>query len=284
MNKFFKTLLFTFMMCLIFSKAFAMLDTSERERKRFKAMNVTSFIDYPPFGYLQEPEKKSTFTSFLKNFLNDYAEEHNFQITYTIGNSYLEEIRDVRSGKIDLILGIYSKTEIYNGIEYIYPSVVNNPIYIITMPNRINGIKSTADLTSLKGGIHTKEHWNDYVQTQINRLKTEKFDNSYKLFEKLFRGEIDYIIGSRYFYMVEASKLGLLNKISFSKSAVWDMPMFLGLSKTSRDRAYIAQTLTRKLENPKNLEKINNYLIEMMNNIEKQNQGVVSPEFSRTPE
>ncbi len=99
------------------------------------------------------------------------------------------------------------------------------------------------------------------MQKQTGKLNIEKVDNSYDLFKKLFDKEIDYIIGGRYFYMIEASKLGLQNKISFSKQALWDMPLFIGISKTYRDRAYINQTLSKKLRNPKNSEKINTKIV-----------------------
>ena len=43
-----------------------MLADGERDKKRFKEVSITSFTDYAPFGFLEEPNRTSSFNSFLK--------------------------------------------------------------------------------------------------------------------------------------------------------------------------------------------------------------------------
>ncbi|MFV0627340.1 MAG: substrate-binding periplasmic protein [Alphaproteobacteria bacterium] len=281
MNIFFKTIIGLFLLFATITKANAMLADDERNIKRYKEISVTGFPDYPPFGFLEEPDRTSSFNSVFKKFLEEYAIPNNIKINYKANVKYKEAVQDVRSGKINLIIGMYSETDIYNGIEYIYPSFINNPVHIIALPNKITNIKDFSDLQKMKGGINKNEHLSDFVNEQLNQLGVKRIEDSYTLYKMLFNGEIDYVIGSRYFNMIEASKLGLLNKVSFSKKPIWDMPMFIGMSKGFIERPYVTQSLSKSLADPENQKKINNYLIEMMNNIEDKNRGIVSPEFSR---
>lgn len=265
--------------CTSIANSNAMLDLNESASKKSnKHVMATGFVDYPPFGSVNEYR---TFISMFDGFLRDYAKEHNFEIAFHLksADQYNLSVQDIRSGKIDFIIGIYSESNLYNGIEIVYPAATHNPVHIVMLPDRISEIKDFNDLKKLKGAIHKNEHFSDYVNKQIKEYNIEYVDNSYELFEKLFTREIDYIFSSKYFCMIQAAKLGLGKQISYSKKPIWNIPMFFGISKSFRYRKYMYETLGQELKKPENKEKINNYLIEMINNIEKENSGVVPPTF-----
>lgn len=253
-------------------------DDSNLQYIRSKEMRITGFRHYPPFGWIEEGGYKS----FMTDFFKEYHKKYNFHAGFYPSKNYVNDVIDVRSGKLDVIWGMYNQTTIYNGIEYIFPSFANNPIHIITLPENTSRIKTISDARKLKGAIYAEEPLSDYIESYLKKLNIQRVENPYELFRLLFTKEIDYIIGGKYFYMIESAKLGLSKQIRFSKNAVWDMPMFVGVSKPYRHRALVVKSLKDILGDAKTKEKINNSLIQMLDNIEKQYSGVVPPTFEKT--
>jgi hypothetical protein len=99
------------------------------------------------------------------------------------------------------------------------------------------------------------------------------------MFEKLFTKEADYIISSYYFGMLEAIRLGLKKQIAPAKEALWNIPVFVGVSKTSRNRELISKRLTKYLNEPQNTDMLKRNIQNVINDFEKKYQGVVPPTF-----
>lgn len=274
MKNLIKVMLVFAFLALNTNTSLAMLGESEVQNKR---INLTGFPDYPPFG---ETGYTINFRSMFDDFLIGFKEKNSFIPEFIFKDNYNDTVQEIRTGKIDLIIGMYNATALYNGIDFIYPAVTINPIHIITLPSRTNEIQQIEDVKGLKGAVHTKEHFSDYAEKQIADFNLEKIDDTYKLYEKLFKGEIDYIFSSRYFAMIETSKLGIKNKISFSKKPIWVMPLFFGVSKSYKYRRQVTEYIGSELKKPEVKEKINNYLIEIINNVERENAGVVPPTFA----
>ncbi len=250
---------------------------------------LTGFNDYPPFGYkyytqnvetLNEAQQKEykraslfdiIFVEFTKNAnvitINDYTP------------SYQENIRLINSGKCDVILGAYFDTKSYQQASLIYPSLINNSVSLIMLPKTAKNIKNLSELKKLKGGIFAQDHFSDFVQRQMKDYELTKEEMPTKLFEKLFTGQIDYIFATHYFATIEAIKLGLRDQLSFSKQAIWDMPIFLGVSKASRNRKYLEEKLTSYSNNPENRAKIEQELRRIIAEFEAQYQGTVPPTY-----
>lgn len=280
--KLFKPLLYITAFTFIAANAFAMVEVKNDKNTLSKEMKATTFIDYPPFGEIRDGYNLNTFSTIFKQFMDDYAKDNYFDVEYVITRKYDTLIRDVRRGEIDVLLGMYFETELYKGLEIVYPSIINNPMTVIMLPARIGEIKSTADLKKLKGGFNKKEHISDYAKNQMKMYQITEFDSADKLFESLFTGKIDYVFSSYYYGIVQTSRLGLRNKVSFAKQTLWDMPLFIGVSKTSPQRKLLVKTLTRTCENPATKKKMNDYLVETINKIEQENAGTVPPAYTQT--
>ena len=147
------------------------------------------------------------------------------------------------------------------------------------LPDRIVVVCSVSDLKKLRGVRSSKEVYSDFVEQQLKGYNFEVVDNSYDLFERLFTRKADYILISQYYGLIEASKLGLRNQISVAKQTLWQVPMFIGVSKLSRERKMLSQKLTRYLENPKNQEILKQNIIRLVNEAEINAQGIVPPTF-----
>lgn len=276
-----KSLLGLVIASLLIANANAMIQFNSFEGKDKIEIKVTGFLNYQPFGYITKNQNKDIiFHSVFEQMLSEIAESKHINVRFILDREYPMLVRNVRGGNIDVILGVYHQTKMYDGIEYIFPSIINNPITVIMLPNRINEVKNINDLKKLKGAMSSNEILSDFVKEEIEKFKVQNFDDYNKMFEKLFKKEIDYIFASQYVGIIEASKLGIKNKISFSKQTIWNIPMFIGVSKMSDNRSLLINLFTEASNKSNAQQKITDYLIKTINEIELQNQGVVPPAYS----
>lgn len=69
------------------------------------------------------------------------------------------------------------------------------------------------------------------------------------------------------------------NIISVAKQTLWQVPMFIGVSKLSKHRKLLSQIITRWLETAENRENIKQNIIRIVNEAEIRAQGTVPPTF-----
>ena len=265
-------------------EAAAFVRYEDKHPQKIREVRITGFIDYAPFGYTEHPDEKvrGRFFTVFQPMIDEFQKENNLKITYNLRKTrYDALVQSVRRGEIDMILGAYHETEMYKGLELVFPSVLSNPLTVFTLPNRVDEVKSVNDLKKLKGVRLSKEIYSDFVNNQIKEYDIDVVDTPYEMFEKLFTGQADYILISQYLGIIEAVKLGLRGQISEARQTIWNMPLFIGVSKISDQRRMITQKLTRYAEKPENKEKIKSYLTQMILDIEKQYQGVVPPTFGK---
>ena len=282
MSHFTKKLGVIICLVLLASSALAMVEVKSDKNTQRRELKITSFLDYPPFGEVvaNDYDLPQMYTVY-DQFIEDFAQKNHYVTSYIFNKKYKDLVMDILRGEIDLILGIYYDTEQYKGIEYVYPSILNNPLAAVMMPNRINEVHTMDDLKNLKGGMDSREHLADYVTKAMKNYNVVYVDNSEELYRKLFTGEIDYVFTSYYYGIVQTSRLGIRNQISFTKQSLWDMPLFLGISKTSMLRKSLYSTFTRMLKNDQYKKDLKKHLIETLQKIEQQNAGVVPPSFAK---
>ena len=268
--------------CLIAGRAFAMVEVKSDKNTQRRELRVTSFLDYPPFGeVIVDAYSLPKMHTIYNQFIEDFAKKNYYDLSYIIDKPYKDLVMNVLRGEIDLILGIYYDTDIYQGIEYIYPSILNNPMSVAMMPNRITEVRTMDDLKKLKGGMDSREHLADYVTKAMKNYNVVYVDNSKDLYQKLFTGEIDYVFTSYYYGIVQTSRLGIRRQVAFSKQSLWDMPLFIGISKTSRLRKSLYSTFSKMLQNDKYRKDLEQHLIQALKQEEQQNMGVVPPSFAK---
>ena len=278
--------LFLTIFCLLASSnADALIIQHQAPKPRsMNDIKIVSFADYAPFGYIEGENKfvkfekfVTPYSSIIEKFGNDNKIEvkHNTWLT-----DYKKATRAVRAGEVDIIIGMYHNTKQYKGIDIIYPALIKNPITIFTLPHKIKDIKNLSDLKNLKGAINGKEHLSDYVKDKILPYNIKVAKDSNELFKMLFTNEVDYIMGSHYYTLIEAIKLGLKDKIGIAKQTIWPVPMFMGVSKLSRHRNYIATNLTRISESPEVQKNIQQNIVDSIYKFEKLYKGVVPPSYT----
>ncbi len=267
--------------------SYAQMKNVTNAARSSEELKVTGYMNYAPVGYVEEfyvgKSKKPTYTyrSVFEGIIDELKQKSNIRINYiyALGSSTDKYIADINTGDIDIFLGAYYDTKKFQRTELVFPSILNNPVTIITMPENASKISNLSQLKQLKGAVCNQDEFSDYVKQQMEGYNLESVDTPLQLFEKLYTGEVDFVFVTQYFGIVEASKLGIRDYLSFSKQVVWNMPLFIGISQLSPNRKFLVQKLTSYSENPENKIKIEQKLQEMVRNIELENRGVVPPAF-----
>ncbi len=277
------SLIFLYLFLIVFSpKSYAQIETIKTKNADFEKIKVTGFDNYYPYGDFDNYNKK--FNSVLKDFIEEFSNQSNYTTVYVpVEGKYDDLIRNSSRGAregADIVLGIYSDTGIYNSLKFIYPAAIDNPIHLAMRANQVLNITSINDLKKLKGAIHKNEHFSDYVKESLSEYNIEYIDNSYDLYGKLIKGEVDYILTSIYFGLIETSKLGLRSHVAFSNKSIWTMPLFVGVSKTHSHRERLTHLLSKHLEKPETQKAIKDNLMSVIEQIQEQNKGVVPPTYA----
>ena len=247
-----------------------------------KGVKLTSFPDYAPISYVAEDDRgREYLRTIFSEPLQEFAQLGNFKLEYILMENYDEAVSKVRRGELDVLIGIYYGTKQYDGLEYIYPAVLNNPVNVIMMPQSVAKVKNSEDLKALKGVYSQEEYFSDYMLKNFASFNIKPAESTLAAYEKLFTGEVDYIVGTYYYNYVKACELGLKNYISFSQTAMWNMPMFFGVSKTAPDYKRISALLKKTVAKPDFISKLNTALKAEVKKLELNSQGVVPPEFVR---
>ncbi len=276
MKKFRKTLLLAVLAVFLGHTAAAQVQFGVPKKISSSILRTASFPDYYPLGRTTSGHYEGLFDEFLLDF-RTFA---NFTAELFRDDDYVETIRRGAKGRADIILGMYSDTSIYGDLKFIYPAAIDNPVHLVMLPSRIGEIKKISDLKNMKGAIDSREHWSDFVRDQMENFNLEKVDNSYDLYGKLMRGEIDYIFTTYWFGMAEMMKLGVQNLVTVSKKSIWNMPIFIGISKISVEREYLSHNLTQWLSKPEVRNKIKQRAIDILHQIEEENKGTVPPSYT----
>ena len=220
---------------------------TNKKESRTSTINVTSFPDYFPIGYT--------------------AKEGNYQILETVFTPAMKQI------------AMYYGTRRYSGLEYIFPAVLNNPVYIIMRPENIDKVSKPEDLKNLRGLYIAQEYFSDYMRDNFKNYNIKPIKTALEAYEKLFTGEADYIAGGYYYNYAEICRLGLRDYVSFSKTPLWNMPLFIGVSKASKKHVQIGKLLKKYVADEKFQQSINDTLKKLIYQVEVESQGVVPPMF-----
>lgn len=282
MKKILLTAFASFLVLNMAQPAYSFVRYEEKKPQKVTEMKMTGYIDYAPFGYVDNPNTLvyGAFHTVFQPMIDSFIDEANLKMHYELQYKSVDDlVQKVRQGEIDFFAGAYYQTEMFKGLQLLYPAALYNPITVFMLPNRINEVKSTDDLKKLKGVRYKNEVFSDFVERQVALFNPVEAETSYEVFEKLFTKEVDYVITGYYFGMLEAIKLGIRHQIAPAKQTLWNIPVFIGVSKTSRNRDMIAKRLTRYLSNEKNREILQQSLQQVVKDFEKKYAGVVPPTF-----
>lgn len=254
---------------------------SDKKSSRRVYLKLTSFPEYYPFSFTEKQGQTKELQTVFTDGINLFAKTGDYQLTYEAITDYDKAVADVRRGEIDILLGMYYDTKLYAGLEYLYPAAMNNPVHVAMLPQNISKVAAVEDLKSLRGLYIEKEYFSDYMINNFKRYNIKPVENAFKAYEQLFTGQADYVVGSYYHNYAEVCRLGLKDYVAFSKNPLWNMPLFIGVSKASRSHNRLNVLLKRFMATEPFKQSIGESLKRFLRDMEIQTQGVVPPKFVR---
>ena len=167
----------------------------------------------------------------------------------------------------------------YDDFQIISPSLIDNPVHLVMLPSRIGQISKAKDLLPLKGAIDENDKFNNFVTEQLNKFNIETVSTPQELYRKLLSGEIDYVFTSYWYGISKIMELGIQDFVAVSQKGLWNMPLFIGISDFSKKKNYLMHHITEYLKNPFVTQKIKERALEILEEIKRQNQGVVPDSY-----
>ena len=275
------SLIIAFLICFVTHNACSQI--TEQKTNAYLKILTTSYPDYAPISYIEGDYAYTRLVSIFSQALNDVLKSNNIDTLYESSRDYEQNIEKSRSGLYDIVMGVYNETQ--NGpknfehLEYIFPAILQNPVSLVMLNGKQSTISSYEDLKKLKGIYISQEYFSDYVLERFSDLNITSVDTIKDAYEKLFLGQVDYIVGSYYYQYVAAIQNGVKNYLSFSKKPIWHMPMFIGISKNSKNFNRLKILLSKQITNSNFTQKVKEELKNQVKIFEQKNIGLVPPGF-----
>ena len=247
--------------------------------------------DFPPFSWYEKEktESRGTFYTLKGAFISPTKEamkkyQFKFEIQPQINTRDIqlpELILDVRGGVYQLIFGVYTGTKIFTGLGFLFPSVVSNPIHIISLPAILERIHTADDLKNLRGIAYKNEFISDYGRKKFEDLHITYTDSLYELYEKLFTDEADYIIGSEYYHKIMSSRFGIEKYLAYSKEPLFKIPVFIAMSKLMPKYSLYERAFSSEFNKPEYSLAVKKEILRIVQQEIEKNLGVVPPAFTK---
>ena len=252
----------------------AQLNQKQQTGGQKTIIKFASYVDYFPISKIDNIKSIPSYEGVFDNFIKDMCDSYHYECQPFINNNYIQTIK-ANTDELDIVIGAYSDSNLYEDYKLIYPSILDNPVHLVMLPSNISKISKISDLKPLKGAIDSNEQWNDFVLEQFSDLDIKTMDSSEEMYRQLISGEIDYVFTTYWYGTSEIMKLGIQDFVSVSQKGIWNMPLFIAVSNSSRHQAHLEHYITEELKKEGTIEKIKNRAIEKLNEVKLNNQGVV---------
>jgi len=280
--------IFIFFLILSIKTAFAAETANMVKVENYFSTPLTTvgLIDYPPFSrYVKNDNMNSNhqLESALLKPTVDVMKKHGIIIVPEEINKDEADLKllllDVRSGKYKLFIGAFANTQLYSGLQMIFPACIGNPIHIITTPENSHKIKSVDDLKNLRGVVSKTEQFSDFIARKISEFGTEYLETPYECYEKLILGEADYMLGGLYYNRMMSSHYGLGSFLSYSQKALFTIPIFIAISKVTPRLSQYMEVFQEEFAKPEYANAVKQEILRIVGEEERKYEGTVPPSF-----
>ena len=279
--KFLIKILFLFIFSVALNARASSILTNKEEPLEGKYY-FTSYGHYFPFGYkAQTGDPNDLFSSVFKDALSSLEKKQGLAFAYKYFDNVTDAVIDMKTGNTQVFLGAFYATDSFSDFDFIFPAILNNPIHLMMLPSRITEVKKIDDLKNLRGAYLQNEMFSDYMMGVFSNLSLLPFEDPDEAYRKLLIGEIDFVLGSYYYQYPLILERGLQDYVTFSSKPLWNMPMFIALSKRIANKKNFEEHFRKLLASGVYKEKVLEHIKQRIKEKEEAYAGVVPPMYSK---
>lgn len=245
-------------------------------------IQITTYPDYFPFGYQKtdNADGSDLVGSVFRDVITELKPQNDEpRFSYMYFETLPEAVVNMKTGKAHVFLGAFYATSSFDDFDFVFPAILNNPVHLMMLPNRISEVKTVEDLKGLKGAYVKTEMFSTYMLNVFEDLSLTPVENTDEAYEKLLVGDIDFILGSFYYQYIKVLETGLKGYISFSSRPLWNMPMFIALSKKIENRKSVSEFFRRMILQEVFKEKLLARIKQTIEDKEQEFLGAVPPMY-----
>lgn len=245
--------------------SYAEIEAQKKVQKKVKAeiscgmdqpIRVAGFVTNPPFGWVDivpgSGLQKEVYVN--RGYAYDLFQSLAVKLQYRVRNigytSYLEALKDLRKGKVDVVVGgYYNRSVLGVGINLLTPGYMVNPIIPIFVKGKERPVETFADLQDLKGVVRQEEMIYPLIYTQLPKnFNLQQVSGSRKAFKMLLNNEVDYMLTSLYSAEAEVRRFKIVDEIYFSNKSLAKPELFFLFSSHS-DCRQLKRQFAQELSN-----------------------------------
>lgn len=208
-----------------------------------EVLNASGHPQYPPIMWKEGGSIIGAGPELVKLLFKD--------LNVTVRSPYRGEWdkvqEEARSGKTDVIVGLYMTEERKKYLEYSNP-YARDPVVIFVAKNKAFKYAKWDDLIGKKGtttiGDSFGQAFDKFIAEKLTVTRSAKVEEN---FAKLADGRADYFIYSMYSGLFESERLGISEIIEFLPINVSVENFYIGVSKRSPFVKYLPQ-INKKLD------------------------------------
>ncbi|WP_246238016.1 substrate-binding periplasmic protein [Pseudomonas akapageensis] len=194
---------------------------------------ATGNPDTPPYLW-RDPQDPKHLIGASADLLAQVAGELGLKIEVLYGGKAGEALEEVRSGRMDLQVGMPLENGQLESLDFIHPALLHNDYLVWTRHDSTLVYNTLADLHGHPGAVSQKSRLTpEFEAVAKGSLNLVPVDNLTQGFQKLLLGQVDYVLAGRYTGAALAQSLGMSNDL-VARGLPLDRPgLYLALSHNS---------------------------------------------------
>ena len=209
---------------------------------------ATGNPDYPPYLWL-DPQSPKHLIGASADLLMLIGEQLGVKIELLHTGPWGKAEGEVRSGRVDLLLGAPLTLSRLDAMDYVHPAFFNTPSVVWVNKDRMFPYSGWEDLRMRSGGLVAGTGFGPQFDGYAKaNLTLEEAPSLSQAFHKLLQGRTDYVLYERYPGMAQADAQGMLGGLETLEPPVSSEGLYLAVAHNSAcNDAWLRGQLAKKM-------------------------------------
>lgn len=194
---------------------------------------VTGNADYPPLLWVK-PDDSARLTGAAVELLEKMLEPSGIHVDALHVGSWEQAQQEVRSGRVDMLAGIFLTPERLGEMDYIYPPYMEIPSVIFVRRGAAFPYNGWDDLRGKQGsslaGTSFGAAFDAFARDHLNVAAVGSIDQA---LEQLLGGKADYLIHERHQGLALAAQRNVLDQLDILEGSLINEQLYYSISHHS---------------------------------------------------